>query len=370
MKTLPYSIGLILLVTIFLNSCTEVDQVELTPSVVHLSNVLTIESNDENNSSEPFIPFIADVAVNSEGQIYIFTGQDSKFQVFDQNGVWLYSFGDTGAGPGEFGQVSATYMDSRNRLIVADREHGRISILDSRGSLVSTSSSAGINTIRSIRELPDGRYIVTGNRDDYLIHIFDSEFSALQSSFATIDHFADNERASEIQWMKGQAGHVHFWEEGQIAFVPANYQGKVFLYEEKNTNEWDLVNIVEGYKIYEPALTFHSSQPPSGKPVHGILGSPDGMLFISYRTNSYGFYQNEDGLLYHISYQTAEDGMNLVIEHFDTASNTLLEYGIVEDLSIEHTLRKQPLWLDDSLNLYLSDNSEVPRLDVMNIQLD
>jgi len=369
MKYITYSVGIILAISILLNNCTKEEQVDLSPSEVHLSNVLTIESNEENNGPAPILPFVADVAVNSEGHIFIFTGQDSKFHIYEQGGEWLQSFGQSGAGPGEFGQISAISIDSRNRLIVADRGNGRISIFDSQGSLIATSSSAGINTIRSIREMPDGRFIVTGQKDDYLVHIFDSEFDSIQSSFTTIREFANIERESERQWIKGQAGQVHLWGDGQIAFVPANYQGRVYLYEEKNINEWNLIDELEGYKLYEPALTFHSDQPSSGIPVHGILGSPDGMMFISYRTLSYGFYQNQEGSLYHISYQTTEEGMNLVIEHFDTSSNKLIEYGIVDDLNIEHSLRKQPLWVDESLNLYLSDNSELPRLQVMKLEL-
>jgi len=265
--------------------------------------------------------------------------------------------------------VSTIYIDSRDRLIVADRGNGRISIFDNQGTLITTNSSAGINTIQSIREMPDGRFIVSGQRDDFLIHVFDSEFDSIQSSFATIESFADNERESERQWIKGQAGRVHPWGEGQIAFVPANYQGRVYLYEEKNINEWELIYEFEGYKLYEPALTFHSDQPSSGTPIHGILGSPDGMMFISYRTLSYGFYQNQESSLYHISYQTTEEGMNLVIEHFDTYSNKMLEFGIVDDLNIEHSLRKQPIWMDDSLNLFLSDNSEIPKMQIMKLEL-
>ena len=62
--------------------------------------------------------------------------------------------------------------------------------------------------------------------------------------------------------------------------------------------------------------------------------------------------------------------MNLVIELFDTASNKLIEYGMVYDLDIEHSLRKQPLWMDHSLNLYLADNSEIPGLQVLNLEFN
>lgn len=370
MNTFIYSIGAFFSILILLYSCANEEKVEANLAVLQLSEVLTIESNEE-NSSAPILPFVADVAVNNDGHIFIFTGQDSKFHIYDQDGKWLKSFGNSGAGPGEFGQVSTIYIDSRDRLIVADRENGRVSIFDKQGTLIATSSSGGINTIRSIREMPDGRFIVTGQRDDYLIHIFDSEFNSIQSSFATVEEFVNNERESEKQWIMGQAGQGHPWSEGLIAFVPANYQGVVYLYEEKSVNDWHLIEKIDGYNAFEPALSFHSDQPASGTPVHGIVGSPAGiMMFISYHTLSYGFYKTQEGSLYHISYQTTEAGMNLVIEHFDSASNKLIEYGIVDDLDIEHSLRKQPLWVDNSLNLYLTDNSEIPRLKKFNLEFN
>lgn len=368
MKHLIYFIGIFFSILILLTNCTKENETKTGPAEIQVNNVLIIESNEENNSPAPILPFVADVAVNSKGHMYVFTGQDSKFHVYDQDGNWLKSFGGTGAGPGEFDQVSTIYIDKKDRLIVTDRGNDRISIFDNQGALIATKSSAGINTIRSVRELPDGRYVVTGQKDDYLIHIFDSGFDSIQSSFAMIEDFKNSKRESESQWIMGQSGYVHPWGESQIAFVPSNYQGKVYLYGENNLNEWQMIEKIDGYENFDPALTFHNDQPASGTPVHGILGSPDGMIFISYRTLSYGFYQNHDGALYHISYQTAEDEMYLVIEHFDISSNNLIEYGIIKNLGIEHTLRKQPLWVDDSLNLYLTDNSEVPGLHKINLE--
>jgi hypothetical protein len=370
MKHFIYPIGVFLSISVLLNSCAKEEEAEVNLAELQLSKVLAIESNEENIGSAPILPFVADVAVNSEGYIFIFTGQDSKFHIYDQDGNWVNSFGRSGAGPGELGQISTIYIDSRDRLIVADRGNGRISIFDNNGALITTSSSGGINTIRSVREMPDGRFIVAGQRGDYLIHVFDSEFHSIQSSFSTVEEFANNDRESEIQWIKGQAGQVYPWSERQIAFVPANYQGVVYLYEEKSVNDWHMIEKINGYKLFDPALSFYSDQPPSGTPVHGIVGSPAGMMYISYRTLSYGFYQTQEGSLYHISYQTAEEGMNLVIEHFDTASNKLIEYGMVYDLDIEHSLRKQPLWMDHSLNLYLTDNSEIPGLQVLNLEFN
>lgn len=351
-------------------SCTNEGNVEENLVTLQLSEVLTIESNEENSSSAPILPFVADVAVNSEGHIFIFTGQDSKFHIYDQDGKWIKSFGSSGAGPGEFEQVSTIYIDSRDRLVVADRENGRISILDNQGTLVTTSSSGGINTIQSIREMPDGRFITTGQRNESLIHIFDSEFSSIQSSFSTVEEFMNTERESEKQWIMRQAGQAHPWSEGRIAFVPANYQGVIYLYEEKGINDWHLVEKIDGYHTFEPALSFRPDQPKSGTPVHGLVSSPAGMMFITYHTLSYGFYNTQEGSLYHISYQTTEAGMNLIIESFDSASNRLIEYGIVDDLDIDHYLRKQPLWIDDALNLYLTDNSEIPRLIKFNLKLN
>lgn len=57
----------------------------------------------------------------------------ARVSVFDRNGTYLRTIGQTGTGPGEFRTAHAVEFDSRGRLIVADRHNHRIQILTKDG---------------------------------------------------------------------------------------------------------------------------------------------------------------------------------------------------------------------------------------------
>ena len=59
-----------------------------------------------------------------------------RISVFDKNGKFLRTLGKAGTGPGEFRTPHAIELDSRGRLIVADRHNHRIQILTKEGKAV------------------------------------------------------------------------------------------------------------------------------------------------------------------------------------------------------------------------------------------
>src|SRR5947209_723394 len=59
-----------------------------------------------------------------------------RISVFDKAGKFLRTIGKTGTGPGEFRTPHALELDSKGRLIVADRHNHRIQILTTGGQFV------------------------------------------------------------------------------------------------------------------------------------------------------------------------------------------------------------------------------------------
>jgi DNA-binding beta-propeller fold protein YncE len=59
-----------------------------------------------------------------------------RISVFDKRGRFLRTLGKAGTGPGEFRTPHALELDSRGRLIVADRHNHRIQILTNEGKLL------------------------------------------------------------------------------------------------------------------------------------------------------------------------------------------------------------------------------------------
>jgi len=63
---------------------------------------------------------IADVAVNSKGDIYMADGRLNEIRKFDKDGEYLLTAGRAGQGPGEYQSVSILTINSRDDLIAFD----------------------------------------------------------------------------------------------------------------------------------------------------------------------------------------------------------------------------------------------------------
>src|ERR1019366_7137062 len=79
-----------------------------------------------------------DVAWDSDGNIYITDGYiNSRVAKYDKNGDWVKSFGEKGAGPGQFRLPHAIVVDRNNNVYVADRSNRRIQVFDTDGKFLS-----------------------------------------------------------------------------------------------------------------------------------------------------------------------------------------------------------------------------------------
>ena len=77
-----------------------------------------------------------DVYVAGNGDIFVAEGHGggrNRIIKFNARGEYLFEWGGSGDGPGQFNQPHALAMDSRGRLFVADRGNNRIQIFDQEG---------------------------------------------------------------------------------------------------------------------------------------------------------------------------------------------------------------------------------------------
>jgi sugar lactone lactonase YvrE len=77
-----------------------------------------------------------DVVTSANGDIFVSEGHgggNNRILKFDKNGKFIKKWGELGTGPGEFDQPHALAIDSRNRLLVGDRNNNRIQIFDLDG---------------------------------------------------------------------------------------------------------------------------------------------------------------------------------------------------------------------------------------------
>ena len=68
-----------------------------------------------------------------EGWIAVADRSNNRVQLFQQNGTFHHKFGVEGKGPGQFNKPSSVCCDSRNRLIVSDKDNHRIQIFSIDG---------------------------------------------------------------------------------------------------------------------------------------------------------------------------------------------------------------------------------------------
>ena len=79
----------------------------------------------------------SDVAFGPADEVYVSDGYvNTRVMQFDTRGKFVKTWGKPGTGPGEFDLVHAIKVDSRQRVLVADRENERIQVFSLDGELL------------------------------------------------------------------------------------------------------------------------------------------------------------------------------------------------------------------------------------------
>jgi sugar lactone lactonase YvrE len=79
-----------------------------------------------------------DVVTNAAGDIFVAVGHGSNGRImkFARDGTFVKSWGEQGAGRGQFATPHALAIDARGRIFVADRGNNRIQIFDQEGTFL------------------------------------------------------------------------------------------------------------------------------------------------------------------------------------------------------------------------------------------
>jgi DNA-binding beta-propeller fold protein YncE len=76
-----------------------------------------------------------DVAWDSAGNIFVADGLgNARVAKFDRDGKFIKSWGQKGAGPGQFANVRSIAVDAQGNVYVADGGNGRIQVFDNNGT--------------------------------------------------------------------------------------------------------------------------------------------------------------------------------------------------------------------------------------------
>lgn len=80
----------------------------------------------------------AGVGVASSGEIFVSDGYaNCQVHKFTSDGKFVKSWGEPGSGPGQFMLPHGSYVDSRGRVLIADRENDRVQIFSQDGDFIS-----------------------------------------------------------------------------------------------------------------------------------------------------------------------------------------------------------------------------------------
>jgi DNA-binding beta-propeller fold protein YncE len=84
------------------------------------------------------------VAVDSDGNLYVSDTFNDRVEIFDADGNFLRTFGKAGDGPGYFARPKGIAVDSDGHIWVADTVQNRIQVFDPEGNLLIWFGSSGI----------------------------------------------------------------------------------------------------------------------------------------------------------------------------------------------------------------------------------
>jgi DNA-binding beta-propeller fold protein YncE len=107
-----------------------------------------------------------DVAWDAQGNIYLADGLgNSRIAKFDKSGMFVKSWGSTGAGQGQFSTVASIATDKQGNVYVADRGNHRIQVFDGNGTF--KSAIANIGAPAAICITPGAhQYLYSSNSND------------------------------------------------------------------------------------------------------------------------------------------------------------------------------------------------------------
>ncbi|NNE64396.1 MAG: hypothetical protein HKN34_09960 [Gammaproteobacteria bacterium] len=77
-----------------------------------------------------------DIAVDSEGTVYLLDAGNFRVQVFNEDGEYITAWGKAGSGLGQFGMPRSIEIDHDDHIYITDAQFGNVQIFNNSGQLL------------------------------------------------------------------------------------------------------------------------------------------------------------------------------------------------------------------------------------------
>ena len=301
---------------------------------------------------------IADVAVNSKGDIYVADSRLNEIRKFNKGGEYLLTIGRPGQGPGEFQSVSNLTMNNRDDLIAFDAIPRRFSVFSDNGEYKTTQQSMmDLSIAPSKIFVTNEGYIFFGKADNSLelFHEFDQDWNLTKSA---IDYeFIDNREFEEVSLIFNP-GYCFFQENGNILYTKYHYDNQILSYkngelEKIIRKEADIIKPYEIIVFHDMNKAVNMQKDPKYQDYDiGLFGPGIAFFGISFQ-NSLGLFQLSDGhIVNFISTRKSKDVRELGVELYDSEGR-FLKYAKLGD-NLDYDIRCK----DSSDLFYAIDRKE------------
>ncbi len=81
--------------------------------------------------------------ISSDEKIYVSDLKNDRVQVYDLDGKFLFTWGKTGSGPGEFKAPAGLAIDKNDNIYIAEIGNNRVQVFDKKGNFLTMWGSKG-----------------------------------------------------------------------------------------------------------------------------------------------------------------------------------------------------------------------------------
>ncbi|RKY75753.1 hypothetical protein DRQ07_11395 [candidate division KSB1 bacterium] len=332
--------------------------------MVTLTKVMNI-GEGENIKKECVFKFPLFVITDSKKNIYVSDYGQSRIKVFDKNGSFVKYIGKTGRGPGEFQEISAVSIDSKDNLVIVDKKNWRITTYSDFGDNYKCSPFNDKLSLLLIKHLNDSQtiffYVKSApgfyKKTDKLFHIYNEKFKEMSSfgQMKTVYNFDDDFIIERIRHEVFAS--IEVVNQNKFFFSPEYYYGDIYMFERKADN-WEITKI-KGKSFYKKPYKEININNTNLKHYSFVYSGVKKKYGIKLLCKNEGLVTLNDTTLMHLLFRVSgKDKVLRYIELFKTSGEFLgyADNGDIEMIPPEPGLKglEKVFCRDNEGNVYLS----------------